>query len=153
MTRIIFTIEMFNEPSCPLWRHFLSLFTHWFSLSFFICHPSIQNQREKSITFHRLHLIWFWTLLYRRQFKNTLLKLGHSITVWIVHTCWQMPLTTPISPESVSVCFTVTWITGLGRFRANIVMATLSGTVLLFLFRHRWETGEKVSDEVRETET
>lgn len=42
-------------------------------------------------------------------------------------------LTTPISPGSVSVCFTVTWITELGRFRASIIMATLSGTVLLFL--------------------
>ena len=43
------------------------------------------------------------------------------------------PLTTPISPWSVSVCLTVTWITGLGLFPTNKVMATLSGTVLLFL--------------------
>ena len=45
-----------------------------------------------------------------------------------------MTLTTPINPVSVSVCFTVTWMTGLGLFRVNIVMATLSGAVLLFLF-------------------
>lgn len=43
-------------------------------------------------------------------------------------------LTTPINPGSVSVCFTVTWMTGFGLFLVNIVMATLSGTVLLFLF-------------------
>lgn len=51
-------------------------------------------------------------------------------------------LTTPISPGSVSVCFTVTWITELGRFRASIIMATLSGTVLLFLLDSRGDRQE-----------
>ena len=54
-------------------------------------------------------------------------------------------LTTPISPGSVSVCFTVTWITGLGRFRASIIMATLSGTVLLFLLDEKTRE-EKFND-------
>jgi len=43
-------------------------------------------------------------------------------------------LLTPISPGSVSVCFTVTCITGLGLFLVNTDVATLSGTVLLFLW-------------------
>lgn len=54
-----------------------------------------------------------------------------SILFLLTSVCGR-PLT-PINPGSVSVCFTVTWITGLGMFLVNTVMATQSGTVLLFL--------------------
>lgn len=94
---------------------------------------------------NQVTLIFLWFL----RDVHLLLQKRHQLTT-DVHN----ELTTPINPGSVSVCLTVTWITGLGRLRASIVMATLSGTVLLFLLdRETRERGEiKWCKEKREME-
>lgn len=130
-----------SDTSCSVRKHlrllFLCSFIHIFPL--LVTHlPLSQTQRKIRITFHFLRrLLRLRAVLRGREFRDTWLKSGHNVgRRFHVGRCpafFLFGLTTPISPGSVSVCFTVTWITGLGRFRASIIMATLSGTVLLFL--------------------